>query len=92
MAVMAENAAARKQFREGWQAVPADAFLAWAPSMLSLLDEDVGDALLPLLQASFDARHRRLQEAVTSDIRDATLVSVSYIRPIMFEHHACCAL
>ena len=44
------HAAARKQFRRGWQAVPPDAFLAWAPSMLSLLDEDVGDALLPLLQ------------------------------------------
>ena len=53
MAVMAEAPAARKRFRQDWQAVPPDAFLAWAPSMLSLLDEDVGDALLPLLQVSF---------------------------------------
>ena len=56
MAVMAEDPAARKHFRQGWQAVPPDAFLAWAPSMLSLLDEDVGDALLPLLQVGLTAR------------------------------------
>ena len=50
MSVMADSSAARDRFAEGWQAVPSDAFLAWAPSMLSLLDEDVGDAILPLLR------------------------------------------
>ena len=64
MAVMAEAAAARKQFRRGWQAVPPDAFLAWAPSMLSLLDEDVGDALLPLLEVSINACHCRRHEGL----------------------------
>ena len=50
MAVMADSGSAREKFVEGCRAVPSDAFLAWAPSMLSLLDEDVGDAVLPVLQ------------------------------------------
>ena len=50
MSVMADSSGARDKFVEGSQAVSLDAFLAWAPSMLSLLDEDVGEALVPMLQ------------------------------------------
>ena len=50
LAVMAASPAARAEFERGWRAVPVSAFLTWAPSMLSLLDNDVGEALLPLLE------------------------------------------
>lgn len=49
---MAESPAARTEFGIGWRAVPRGAWLAWAPSMLSLLDKDVGETLLPLLEVS----------------------------------------
>ena len=50
LSMMAESSSARTEFQGGWQAVPSSAFLAWAPSLLSLLDTDVGAALVPLLE------------------------------------------
>lgn len=47
---MAASDAACREFEQGWESVPRSAFLAWAPSMLSLLDSDVGATLVPLLE------------------------------------------
>lgn len=48
--VVAGSEAARCAFLQGWSAVPLLAFLPWAATMLSLLGQDAGGALLPLLK------------------------------------------
>lgn len=64
LAVMADSPAARAEFERGWGAVPRGAWLAWAPSMLSLLDTDVGETLLPLLEVSMH-QHPRVLTTIT---------------------------
>lgn len=48
--VLAGGSAAEAAFAAGWRRVPVAAFLPWAPSMLSLLDEPHSEALLPALE------------------------------------------
>ena len=48
--VLAGGSAPQAAFAAGWRSVPLPAFLPWAPSMLSLLDELHGEALLPTLE------------------------------------------
>ena len=50
--VLAGGGAPEAAFASGWRSVPLAAFLPWAPSMLSLLDEPHGEALLPALEVS----------------------------------------
>lgn len=44
------GAAAEAAFAAHWRGVPLEAFLPWGPSMLSLLEEPQGEALLPVLE------------------------------------------
>lgn len=52
---LAGDEAPRAAFAERWRGVSLSAFLPWVPSMLSLLGEQQGDALLPALQVDMPA-------------------------------------
>lgn len=47
---LAGGAAPEAAFAARWRGVPLAAFLPWSPSMLSLLGELQGEALLPALE------------------------------------------
>lgn len=55
--VLAGGSAPQAAFSAGWRSVPLPAFLPWAPSMLSLLDDSHGEALLPALEVTVDPAH-----------------------------------
>lgn len=55
--VLAGGSAPQAAFSAGWRSVPLPAFLPWAPSMLSLLDEPHSEALLPALEVIVDSGH-----------------------------------
>lgn len=56
--VIAGSGPARDAFLTGWNGVPLLAFLPWAATMLSLLGQDAGDALLPLLKVTSHSPER----------------------------------
>ena len=63
---MGEAQGARQAWSGAWQHVPLHLLLPWAPQMLSLLDAEEGNSLLPTLEVTMPMLHNPLGQKVAS--------------------------